>query len=158
MINPVTEPVSLLLRGIMSLSRRLRTERPPGSLSLSGLGILGTLHRRGALVATQLAIEERLQPQSLSRLLVDLERARLIARTRSKLDRREIQITLTEKGRQALIEDMSARRAWLNNTLDCALTAAERKTLLAASLIMLKLAAYEPALADTAGIEGDDAR
>ncbi len=138
----------MLLRGIMSLSRRLRTERPPGCLSLSGLGILGTLRRRGALVATQLAIEERLQPQSLSRLLVDLERARLIARTRSKVDRREIQITLTEEGRQVLIEDMSARRAWLTNAMDCALTAAERQTILTASSIMLKLAAYEPALPD----------
>lgn len=128
----------------MSLSRRLRTERPPGSLSLSGLGLLGTLYRQGALVATQLAVEERLQPQSLSRLLADLQQARLIARTRSEFDRREIQITLTEKGRKVLIDDTAARRAWLDNTMDCALTAAERKTLLAASLIMLKLAAYEP--------------
>jgi DNA-binding MarR family transcriptional regulator len=143
MRNSGTEPVSLLLRGIMALSRRLRTERPPGSLSLSGLGILGTLHRHGAIVATQLAVKERLQPQSLSRLLADLQGARLIARARSQSDRREIHITLTEKGRQVLIDDMASRRAWLDNTIACALTAAERRTLLAAASIMLKLAAYE---------------
>ena len=147
---PAGEPVSLLLRGIVSLSRRLRTERRPGSLSLSGLGILGTLYRQGALVATQLAVEERLQPQSLSRLLADLQHARLIARTRSELDRREIQIALTEKGRKVLIDDMAVRRAWLDNTMGCALTAAERKTILAASSIMLKLAAYELTPSDTA--------
>jgi DNA-binding MarR family transcriptional regulator len=149
MRNPASEPVSLLLRGIMSLSRRLRTERPPGSLSLSGFGILGTLHRRGAMVATQLAVEERLQPQSLSRLLADLQRARLIARTRSEVDRREIKITLTEKGRQALIDDMAVRRAWLDDTMNHALTTEERRTILAASSIMLKLAAYDPILEDT---------
>ena len=127
----------------MALSRRLRTERPPGSLSLSGLGILGTLHRHGAIVATQMAVKERLQPQSLSRLLADLQGARLIARARSESDRREIQITLTEKGRQVLIDDMASRRAWLDNKIACALTAAERRTLLAAASIMVKLAAYE---------------
>ena len=126
MSNPAADSVSLLLRGIMSLSRRLRTERPPGSLSLSGLGILGTLHRRGPLVATLLAVEERQQPQSLSRLLADLEQARLIDRKRSQCDRREIQLTLTEKGRHVLTDDMAARRAWLDNTMDCALTAADR--------------------------------
>jgi DNA-binding MarR family transcriptional regulator len=77
-------------------------------------------------------------------LLADLQEARLIARTRSELDRREFQITLTGKGRQVLIDDMAARRAWLDNAMDCALTATERKALLAASLILLKLAAYEP--------------
>jgi DNA-binding MarR family transcriptional regulator len=83
-------------------------------------------------------------------LLADLQQARLIARTRSELDRREIQIALTEKGRKVLIDDMAVRRAWLDNTMGCALTAAERKTILAASSIMLKLAAYELTPSDTA--------
>jgi DNA-binding MarR family transcriptional regulator len=148
--NPGGESVSLLLRSIMALSRRLRTERPPGSLSLSGLSILGTLHQHGALVATQVAVKERLQPQSLSRLLADLQGASLIARTRSESDRREIQITLTEKGRQVLIDDMASRSAWLDNTIACALTSAERRTLLEAASIMLKLAAYEPTGKDSA--------
>ncbi len=101
------------------------------------------------MVATQLAVEERLQPQSLSRLLADLQQARLIARNRSEVDRREIKIKLTEKGRQALIDDMAVRRAWLDDTMNHALTTDERKTLLAASSIMLKLAAYDPILEDT---------
>jgi DNA-binding MarR family transcriptional regulator len=144
MKNPQDQPVTLLLRGIMSLSRRLRAERPAGSLSLSSLGILGTLHRQGTLVTTQLAMAEHLQPQSLTRLLVDLERSSLIVRTRSESDRREIRITITAKGRQALIDDIAARRAWLEAAMGSMLTARERKALLAASLLLLKLAAHEP--------------
>lgn len=139
------DPVTLLLRSILALGRRLRAERPPGALSLSGLGILGTLHRQGTLVATRLAVDERLQPQSLTRLLIDLERDRLIARKRSEVDRREIAISITAKGRQTLIEDMAARRAWLQAAMSNALTAAERETMLAASRIMSKLASFEPA-------------
>jgi DNA-binding MarR family transcriptional regulator len=139
------DPVTFLLRSILALGRRLRAERPPGSLSLSGLGILGTLHRQGTLVATRLAAEERLQPQSLTRLLIDLERDRLITRKRSEVDRREIAISITAKGRQTLIEDMAARRAWLQAAMSNALTAPERETMLAASRIMSKLACFEPA-------------
>jgi DNA-binding MarR family transcriptional regulator len=141
----MVSPVAMLLRGILALGRRLRAERPPGSLSLSGLGILGTLHRQGTLVATQMAVEERLQPQSLSRLLADLERDRLITRKRNEVDRREVAITITAKGRQTLIEDMAVRRAWLEAAMSGALTAAERETMLAASRIMFKLASFEPA-------------
>ncbi len=150
MSYPDDEPVTLLLRGIMSLSRRLRAERPSGSLSLSGLGILGTLHRQGTLVATQLALAEHLQPQSLTRLLVDLERSSLIVRTRSESDRREIRITITAKGRQALLDDIAVRRAWLEAAMGSMLTATERKAMLAASLLLLKLAAHEPLAPETA--------
>ena len=67
------DSAALLLRGILALGRRVRAERPAGALSLSGLGILGSLNRLGPLFATHLAKEERLQPQSLTRLLADLE-------------------------------------------------------------------------------------
>jgi len=146
MPNPVNDPTALLLGSILALGRRLRSERPSGSLSLSGLGILGTLHRKGALMTHQLAGEERLQPQSLTRLLADLEEQRLITRKRSDVDRREISVAITAKGRQVLMEDMTVRRAWLNTAMTAALTNAERETLFAASRIMSKLASFEPAL------------
>ncbi len=136
-----TDPVALFLRGILALGRRVRAERPPGSLGLSSLGILGSLNRNGPLVASRLAVEERLQPQSLTRLLAELEQLRLITRRRSGVDRRAVTIRLTDKGRSALLDDIAARRTWLESAMNTALSPAEREAMLTASSIMIKLAA-----------------
>jgi len=154
MDNAFNDPVALFLRSILTLGRRVRAERPPGSLSLSGLGILGSLKRHGPLAATRLAIEERLQPQSLTRLVADLERLQLISRRRSARDRREIIIAITAKGRKVLVGDIAARRAWLEMAIAAALTPGERETIPAASGVMMKLAAYQPAKDGTGAIKG----
>jgi DNA-binding MarR family transcriptional regulator len=137
------DPVTLLLRGILALGRRLRVARPRGSVSLSGLSILGSLNRLGPLVATRLASEERLQPQSLTRLLADLEKDHLISRRRSHRDRREITIAIAAKGRKVLLQDIAVRRRWLETAMAASLSRDDRETLFAASAIMIRLAAYQ---------------
>jgi DNA-binding MarR family transcriptional regulator len=148
MAKSTNDPAALLLRSILALSRRLRAERPDTSLSLSSLGILGSLNRLGPLIATQLAAEERLQPQSLTRLVAALEQDGLITRKRSDVDRREIAIAITTKGRKMLLNDMAARHAWLETTMATALTTTERQTLISAAITMLKLASYPPSTDD----------
>lgn len=137
------DPVRLLLHAILVLGRRIRSERPPGSLSLSALGLLGALNRMGPTVATRLAAEERLQPQSLTRLIGELEHSRLIARKRSPDDRREITIAITARGRRVLLDDIAARRDWLETALHEALHPAERRVLFSASAVMVKLASHK---------------
>jgi DNA-binding MarR family transcriptional regulator len=133
-------PAALLLRGIMALGRRARAERPAGTLGLSGLGILGTLNRMGPLFATQLAVQERLKPQSLSRLLAELERCRMISRRRSTKDRRAVTIAVTARGRAALFMDIAARREWLEEAIRNQLTATEREVVADAAALMIRLA------------------
>lgn len=137
------DPVALFLRGILALGRRVRAARPAGSVSLSALAILGSLQRLGPLVATRLADEERLQPQSLTRLLAELRRGGLITRRRNQHDRREITLSITARGRAVLQQDLGARRAWLEKAITASLTTDERATLLTASALMSRLAAYE---------------
>jgi DNA-binding MarR family transcriptional regulator len=129
-----------ILRAILALGRRLRSARPEGAATLSAISLLGALARLGSMPATQLAVEERLQPQSLTRLVASLEKAGLIERRRSETDRRELTIALTRKGKAALAEDLGARQAWLDRAMAEALTDAERSTLIAAANAMLKLA------------------
>lgn len=138
-----TEDTARILRGVLSLGRRLRAERPQGSASLSAIGLLGTLHRLGSMPAVRLAAEERLQPQSLSRLIAALERDGLIARAPGKADRRELLISLTDRGRAALAADMGARRQWLDRAMAATLTEAERALLQQAATVMQKLADYD---------------
>lgn len=137
------ESTSQLLRAVLALGRRLRTARAPGSRTLSGLGILGTLYRVGPLLATQLAAEEGLQPQSLTRLLAELESSKLISRRRSKTDGRAYSIELTARGRRHLQDEIEARRAWLNNAVSTTLTASEREIALSAAAVLLKIATYQ---------------
>jgi DNA-binding MarR family transcriptional regulator len=96
--------------------------------------------------ASRLAAEERLQPQSLTRLIASLERAGWIARSRSAADRRAIEIALTPRGRRVLDGELRARRAWLARAITAALTPDERVQLVEATDVLLKLVAYGDAV------------
>jgi DNA-binding MarR family transcriptional regulator len=147
------EQTALIVRGVLSLGRRLRAERPQGSVSLAAISILATLRRLGPIPATRLAAEERLQPQSLTRLIAGLEHEGLISRSPSEADRRELLITPTRQGLAVLAADIGARRRWLEKVMSATLNDAERDMLLKASEVMLKLANYDSA---SASHEGDE--
>jgi DNA-binding MarR family transcriptional regulator len=132
-----------ILKAVLALGRRLRAQRPEGAVTLSALSILGTLNRLGPIPAIRLAAEERLQPQSLTRLVASLERDRLIERQRSVVDRRALVIGLTEKGKSVLTEDLNARQRWLQKAMATVLTDEERAGLTTAAQAMLKLAFHE---------------
>ena len=132
-----------MLRAVLALGRRLRSERPVGGITLSGVSVLGTLSRTGPIVSNQLAEAERLEPQSLTRLLAELEEQGLISRARGEQDRREMRVALTESGRTLLTDDLRSRRAWLEKAMAGALNGRERQLLLAAAAAMSKLAQYE---------------
>jgi DNA-binding MarR family transcriptional regulator len=137
-----------ILKAVLALGRRLRAERPEETVTLAALSILGTLSRLGPIPATRLAAEERLQPQSLTRLVGNLERVGLIERQRNMVDRRALRIGLTEKGRTALIEDLNARQRWLEKAMATVLTDEERAGLTTAAQSMLKLAFHAKDLAE----------
>src|SRR6516165_6685432 len=116
------EPSALIARAVLRLGRRLRAARPDKAVNLSTLALLTTLSRRGPMSAVQLAREERLQPQSLTRLLAAMTREGLIARETDPADRRAHVIDVTRAGRSVVARDQAARRAWLDQAMDTALS------------------------------------
>ena len=90
--------------------------------------------------AARLAQAERLQPQSLSRLIAQLDREGLIKRRPGKEDRRTLILEITEAGRRALSHDMTARREWLEGAMRKVLMPGERAMLAHAAVAMLRLA------------------
>ena len=144
----ISDDTALIVRGVLRLSRRLRSERPDSAVSLSAIGMLSTLHRSGPMPAARLAQAERLQPQSLSRLIAQLDRDGLIKRRPGKEDRRTLILEITEAGRRALSHDMTARRAWLESAMRKVLVPGEREMLAHAAVAMLRLA--------NAGAEADE--
>jgi DNA-binding MarR family transcriptional regulator len=147
-----SDEVFAILRAVLALGRHLRTERPVGSLTVAGLSILGTLNRLGVISAVRLAAEERLQPQSLTRLLASLEEDGLIVRLRGKADRREMQVGITEAGLELLRSELRARSAGLEKAMAAILTQEERAQLVAASDILLKLTSGLPAQTPPAAV------
>jgi DNA-binding MarR family transcriptional regulator len=152
--TPDAESAATIVRAVVRLGRRLRAERPAGSVSLSELGILGSLHRLGPLPAAELAEAERLKPQSLTRLIADLEARGFIKRRRGKIDRRQLIIEITAGGRGALAHDMAARRAWLAGAMKRTLTPDEQQVLAQAAELMLRLTVESQP--DTDGKDDDE--
>jgi len=130
-------------RGSTRLARRLRMERPePAASELSNLalGVLGHLYQRGPMTPGALAAAERLQPQSLTRVLARLERLHLIERGPDDQDHRRSLLALTDSGQQALIQDMRQRDDWLATAMAYRLTRPERDLLRIAGGLMERLA------------------
>jgi DNA-binding MarR family transcriptional regulator len=131
-------------RSVTQLARRLRAERPAHAISLSKLSVLGRLSRNGPLTATDLAEQERIQPQSLTRLLANLEQRALVARRQDQSDRRQVIIEITSKGSELLIEDARPQAAWLAQAMSTVLSPVEQELLRLAAQLMQRLTDADP--------------
>jgi DNA-binding MarR family transcriptional regulator len=124
---------------VMRFSRRLRNQRVDQSVTLTHLAALSTLQRHGAMSPGELATHERVQPPSMTRVVVALEGMGLVTRSPHPTDGRQVVIDLTPAAEQLLSAEARAREAWLSGMLQ-QLTAEERAVLREAAVIMDQLA------------------
>ena len=124
---------------VMRFSRRLRNQRVDTSVTLTHLAALSTLKRHGPMSPGELAGHERVQPPSMTRVVVALEGMGLVTRTPHPTDGRQVVIELTESAEGLLSAEAQAREAWLTGRLS-ELTPQERDVLREAAEIMDKLA------------------
>src|SRR6195952_5118078 len=127
----------------MRLSRRLRQQRVDPSVTLTHLAALSTLKRHGPMSPGELAAHERVQPPSMTRVVVALEGKGLVTRPPHPTDGRQVVIDLTAAAEELLTEEVRAREAWLSGQLH-ELTVEERAILREAAAIMDKLAGGGP--------------
>lgn len=132
------EVVAQIRRGASRLARRLRFERPADGLALTKLAVLAHLYREGSATPGAIAAAERLQPQSLTRVLADLVDQGLITRAQDEGDRRQSVLALTPRGGHVLAADMGARDDWLARAME-ELTETERQVLYLAGKLMDRL-------------------
>jgi DNA-binding MarR family transcriptional regulator len=115
-------------RTITRMGRRLRALRSSHGLSASQISLLGHLYRaKQSMTATDLARLERLQPQSLSRIIAELDEQGLIRRRQDGFDRRQLLIEITQKGKDLLIKDADRQSRWLAELMTTHLSKAERE-------------------------------
>jgi len=127
---------TMVRRSVTRLARRLRVERMDHGVPLSGLSVLAHLLRSGTLTATALAALEHVQPQSITRILNDLETGGLIVREPDESDRRQLRLDITSKGRALLMEDARRQDAWLAGVLMVELSEAEQGVLRIAAQLL----------------------
>src|SRR6188508_831018 len=101
----------------MRLSRRLRNQRVNTAVTLTHLAALSTLKRHGPMSPGELAGHERVQPPSMTRVVVALERMGLVTRTPHPTDGRQVIIDLTPAAVDLLSAEARAREAWLTGRL-----------------------------------------
>ncbi|MCU1600434.1 MAG: regulatory protein MarR [Frankiales bacterium] len=102
---------------VMRLARRMRSQRPDDSLTLSQIAALGTVFRHGPLTPSELAAHERVQPPSMTRLIAKLEEAGLLTRTAHPTDGRQVLVQVSEAGVARILEDRRRRDAWLSQRM-----------------------------------------
>ncbi len=100
------------------LGRQLRALAPPADLTAAGLSVLGLLLRHGALAASEIAVHEGVRQQTLTRLLADLEAARLVQRRPDAQDARRSLLSLTREGARRLAAQVRQREASLQHAIE----------------------------------------
>jgi DNA-binding MarR family transcriptional regulator len=129
-----------LRASLARLQRRLRAERGETGLGPSRYGALACLYRNGPMSAVELAAQERLQPQSLTRVLAALDEQHLISRRPDEDDRRRVRIEITPTGIERLRTAVARQEHWLAEALRSRLSAVERDVMMLAIRLMDRLA------------------
>lgn len=138
--RPISETAIALRRALSKLNRRMRSERQDRQTTPGKLSILSRLYHSGPATPGALAAAEGIQPQSLTRLLADLEIERHVSRRQDAHDRRQHLMEITPSGRDLLYEDASDKAAWLAAAIATQLSPVERDLLQLAAQLLDRLA------------------
>lgn len=121
----------------------MRADRAPTGIGSTALSLLGRLLRAGPSTDAELAAQEGLQPQSLTRALQSLEEGGLIERTADAADRRRSIITISEPGIRVLSDFARRREAWLARAMTATLSPTECDMLRIAAGLMERIAEHD---------------
>jgi DNA-binding MarR family transcriptional regulator len=138
---PLPELASRLRLAVMRLSRRLRQHAPVG-VTQSQLSALATIVVEGRITLSGLAVAERVQPPSITRVVDVLVNQGYATRTPSDEDRRVAWVEPTPAGR-ALIDTVRRQRdAYLAQRLRS--FSAEDRAVLARAAVLLERLTEDP--------------
>ena len=110
------------------LLRRLRAEDAAAGLTGPQLSALSVIVFRGPISLGALATAEQVRPPTISRLIRELERQKLVERVGDDTDARVYRVRATEAGKRLLAEGRARRVAALTKEI-AALPASQRRQL-----------------------------
>ena len=122
----------------MKIARRVRAESS-GPLTPGQFGVLANLDNHGARTPGELAADEYVQAPSMTRTIAMLVGRGLVERGPHATDRRQVMLTITEKGKAELKVSKRTRDEWVTARLG-SLSDDERLALAKATPILERLA------------------
>lgn len=139
--DEVSEGTATALRRSLSrVTRLLSTSAPREHLSQMKLSALASLVRQGSANASTLSERMTIRPQSLTRVLADLEEAHLITRTRAAEDGRKHILSITPKGVELVRQEGLRRDQLLREGMQRTLSRTDIELLGVAAKLLDKMA------------------
>ena len=141
--SPQTELSRTLATEIRAVYRRLklRAREHGGSSNLTSAqaSVLLQLEKDGTATVSGLARAEGMRPQSMSAIVLPLQKSGLVRFTPDPNDRRQTLISLTPKCLKWLEEGRAARQDWLTSTITRRLSTPEQEHLDKALKLLTRL-------------------
>jgi DNA-binding MarR family transcriptional regulator len=136
-MTEIDETAARLRAVVRLLYRRVQTETGEGSPTRSEAAALAWLEERGAMTLGALADLEQVRQQSMSQSVDALQERGWATRSPDPGDRRQVIVSLTREGREALEKGRGVRQAWIVDAMTRLLDDGERRAL-AGSLDLLE--------------------
>jgi DNA-binding MarR family transcriptional regulator len=127
-------------RSITRMARLLSASMPKGELTPTKLSALGIVRRDGPMTASKLASRLGIRPQSLTRILAELEGGEMVTRRRGPNDTREHILDVTAKAVALMREEGIRRDEAMRAAMRSVLTPVEIELLILATKTINKLA------------------
>jgi DNA-binding MarR family transcriptional regulator len=127
---------------VRRFSHRLRLESQDDELTISQRSALGRIGD-GQITLSELASAENVRPQSISMTVAHLEKAGLVRRRPDPDDGRAQLLSLTKAGSHKLEQSRADRNAWLARAIERSCSSTERRALIEALPILIRLAESE---------------
>lgn len=122
------------------LKQRLREQGGRSNLTPSQASILLRLENGGAVTVSSLARAEGMRPQSMSAVVLPLQKAGLVSGAPDPNDGRKSLMSLTPKCIKWIEEGRAARQDWLTTAISQKFSAQEQQQLKAALELLKRLA------------------
>jgi DNA-binding MarR family transcriptional regulator len=138
---PDVDDVAGALRVAVGLVvRKLRQAPVEGDLTMAESSALSRLERGGLATSSDLARVDRISPQSMGVTVAALLERGLIERSRDPEDGRRIMLSITDAGRRTVHDKRGARTELIAAALRDGFTGGELSQLMAASVLLERLA------------------
>ena len=135
-----SDPAAIASELRVVLGQLIRRLRAGYRFPLAQATVLGRLDREGPQSVSDLAVAERVRPQSMAQTVSELEADGLVARTPDPSDGRRALVDLTAEGRTALTADRSQREGWMAEAIASDFSRDEQAVLREAVALLRRLA------------------
>jgi DNA-binding MarR family transcriptional regulator len=148
-MDEIADAAARLRLVVRMLNRRAQVETGEGSPTRSQQAALAWLDELGELTPSALAAAEAVRPQSMSELVDALTRRGWVSRRADPGDRRQVLVSLTPAGDEALDRGRRLRQGRLADAMRTQLDAGEQRSLIAAIGLLERIVLDQAGVSDS---------